>query len=150
MYNQYVTSPCGDWQITADALGITSVRFCPERQLPADPSALTDLACQQLKEYFARQRQHFDIPLAPQGTPFQRLVWNQLNTVGYGRTASYRDIAQRMGRPTAMRAVGMANSKNPVAIVVPCHRIIGSNGTLTGYAGGLERKQFLLSLEGAF
>lgn len=110
---------------------------------------VSKLACQQLTEYLQRKRTAFDLPLAPQGTEFQQRVWQQLCTIHYGKTASYLDIAKALNKPTASRAVGAANGKNPISIIVPCHRIIGANGSLTGYAGGLNRKSFLLSLEQA-
>lgn len=112
-------------------------------------NAITDEACRQLEAYFDGQLHEFDLPLAPKGTEFQNQVWRALQQVKYGETASYLDIAKAIGNPKAVRAVGMANGRNPIAIVVPCHRIIGSNRTLTGYAGGLPRKQYLLNLEGA-
>jgi methylated-DNA-[protein]-cysteine S-methyltransferase len=102
----------------------------------------------QLDEYFAGERVSFDLPLAPAGTAFQRLVWDELARIPYGRTTTYGELARRIDRPEAARAVGMANGRNPISIVVPCHRVIGSTGTLTGYAGGVERKRFLLDLEG--
>lgn len=103
--------------------------------------------CSQLEEYFAGNRTEFDLEVRPEGTPFQESVWAALLEIPYGDTASYGEIARRVGRPKASRAVGLANGRNPVSIVVPCHRVIGSNGTLTGYGGGLERKAWLLDLE---
>lgn len=103
----------------------------------------------QLAEYFAGTRAEFDLPLAPEGTEFQRKVWDALIAVPYGKTCSYGAIAQAIGQPSASRAVGMANHRNPIAIIIPCHRVIGSTGALTGYGGGLPTKQFLLRLEGA-
>ncbi|HVJ94578.1 MAG TPA: methylated-DNA--[protein]-cysteine S-methyltransferase, partial [Labilithrix sp.] len=97
--------------------------------------------------YFAGQRTSFDLELAPRGTPFQRDVWRALLSVPYGRTTTYSAIARSIGRPLAVRAVGAANGRNPLAIVVPCHRVIGNDGSLTGYAGGLDNKRFLLELE---
>lgn len=102
-----------------------------------------------LKEYFAGQRQEFDLPLNAKGTPFQHRVWAELVRIPYGTTISYGELARRVGRPTASRAVGRANGTNPIAVVVPCHRVIGANGDLTGYAGGLAIKAALLALEGA-
>lgn len=101
----------------------------------------------QLNEYFAGERQEFDLKLAPKGTPFQRQVWQELCKIPFGETASYQAIAERLGKPKACRAVGMANGRNPVPIIIPCHRIIGKNGTLTGFGGGLTVKQQLLDLE---
>lgn len=102
---------------------------------------------QQLSEYFAGRRTTFELPLTMAGTPFQRRVWNALRAIGYGETASYGEIAGHVGQPAAARAVGITNARNPIAVIVPCHRVIGANGTLTGYGGGLERKRFLLELE---
>ena len=102
----------------------------------------------QLAEYFAGKRQTFDIPLNLKGTEFQLAVWNELLRIPYGDTITYAELARRIGRPAAIRAVGAANGANPIPVIVPCHRVIGSNGTLTGYGGGIERKQWLLALEG--
>lgn len=110
------------------------------------PAALRT-ARQQLSEYFAGARRSFDLPLAPEGTAFQRRVWEELGRIAYGETISYGELARRIGRPTASRAVGAANGRNPLAIVVPCHRVIGADGTLTGYGGGLPIKKQLLALE---
>ena len=104
-------------------------------------------AARQLREYFAGERTEFDVPLDLAGTPFQRHVWAELQKIPYGETVSYGQLADRIGQPTAARAVGLANGRNPVAIIVPCHRVIGSNGNLTGYGGGLDRKQHLLGFE---
>lgn len=111
-----------------------------------DESAFPD-AVRQLGEYFDGARTEFDLKLNLRGTDFQRRVWKALMTIPYGETRSYGEIARQIGSPTAFRAVGLANGRNPIAIIVPCHRVIGSNGTLTGYGGGLERKQALLDLE---
>jgi methylated-DNA-[protein]-cysteine S-methyltransferase len=102
----------------------------------------------QLTEYFAGTRRDFDIPLAATGTPFQRSVWQSLRDIDYGTTISYGELARRIGNPRAVRAVGLANGRNPISIIVPCHRVIGANGSLTGYGGGLDRKRTLLALEG--
>jgi len=104
-------------------------------------------AAEQLEEYFAGQRAEFDLPLAPAGTQFQRRVWAGLQAIPYGQTWSYGELASKIGQPTAVRAVGLANGRNPIAMVIPCHRVIGSDGSLTGYGGGLDRKRFLLDLE---
>jgi methylated-DNA-[protein]-cysteine S-methyltransferase len=109
---------------------------------------LTSPARRQLAEYFAGHRRVFDLPLAPRGTPFQRAVWQALGTIPFGGTCSYADVAERIGRPGAARAVGAANGRNPIAIIVPCHRVIGRDGSLTGYAAGLARKRRLLDHEG--
>ena len=102
----------------------------------------------QLTEYFSGKRQTFELELAPRGTPFQLAVWNALLAIPYGDTISYAELARRIGKPAAVRAVGAANGANPIPVIIPCHRVIGSNGTLTGYGGGIERKQWLLALEG--
>jgi len=102
---------------------------------------------EQLHEYFAAGRTSFEVPLAMRGTPFQLRVWRALQEIGYGETISYGELARRIGQPSAARAVGMANGCNPIGIIVPCHRVIGANGTLTGYGGGIERKRLLLDLE---
>ena len=101
----------------------------------------------QLDEYFEGRRAAFNLPLEPEGTPFQRRVWRALEEIPYGETVTYSELARRIGRPTAARAVGAANGRNPISVIVPCHRVIGADGTLTGYGGGIERKQFLLDLE---
>jgi methylated-DNA-[protein]-cysteine S-methyltransferase len=104
-------------------------------------------ARKQLEQYFAGERTAFDLPLAAEGSEFERRVWRALEDIPYGETESYGEVAERIGAPGAARAVGLANGRNPISIVVPCHRVIGANGTLTGYGGGLERKRFLLELE---
>lgn len=106
-------------------------------------------ARRQLEEYFASERREFSIALEPSGTDFQRRVWDGLRAIPYGATMSYGDLARRIGNPRAVRAVGLANGRNPISIIIPCHRVIGADGTLTGYGGGLERKRFLLTLEQA-
>lgn len=103
--------------------------------------------CNQLSEYFEGTRKYFNLPINPQGTIFQKKVWKELTKIPYGQTRSYKDIAHAIGNPKAYRAVGMANNKNPITIIIPCHRVIGKNGKLTGYAGGLDLKRFLLTLE---
>lgn len=137
-----------------------SLRLCRQEALEeqeewaagavADPAAapLPEVR-RQLSEYFAGRRREFDLPLAPRGTDFQQRVWRELLAIPFGEIRTYADIARALGQPTATRAVGNANGKNPIGIVIPCHRVIGSNGTLTGYAGGLPVKQYLLELEGA-
>jgi methylated-DNA-[protein]-cysteine S-methyltransferase len=105
-------------------------------------------AKRELAEYFAGKRKHFEVKLSPEGTPFQRSVWNAIATVGFGNTIAYGELAERAGCAGSARAAGAATGRNPIGIIVPCHRILGSNGSLTGYAGGLERKRALLALEG--
>ena len=118
-------------------------------QLGAQAGSGFEDVVHELGEYFERKRTAFTVPIAPEGTTFQQRVWSELQTIPYGETRSYLELAQAIGKPSAMRAVGAANGRNPISIIVPCHRVIGSNGTLVGYGGGLERKQFLLDLEQA-
>ena len=126
---------------------ILSLQKCNSPGSQNQPCALADVAAEQLKEYFAGVRKTFDLPIKLCGTPFQMRVWQQLQKIPYGQTRTYKQIAEAVGSPKACRAVGMANHNNPIAIIVPCHRVIGSNGLLTGYAGGLDFKQYLLNLE---
>jgi len=112
-----------------------------------EANALTDKAARQLDEYFAGKRDRFDVPLVPNGTDFQCSVWKALLDIQYGETRSYKQVAFAINKPNACRAVGMANNKNPIWIIIPCHRVIGSDGTLTGYGGGLDMKKKLLELE---
>jgi len=144
----YVESPIGCLRISGTEKWVQAVEFCdkPEAVNGPVPECLR-LACRQLQEYFQGQRQKFDVPLSLRGTPFQKRVWAALRKVPYGRTLSYGGIARAIGRPYSGRAVGGANHHNPVAIIVPCHRIIGHNGRLVGYGGGLWRKQWLLDHE---
>lgn len=114
-----------------------------------DRSKLISEVKKQLEEYFAGRRENFDLPLAAKGTEFQNCVWRALEKIPYGKTICYQELANLIGNPNAVRAVGLANGKNPISIIVPCHRVIGKNGKLTGYAGGVERKAHLLKLEGA-
>jgi len=142
-------SPLGRMSISATDQAITSVLFADDAQdvHPIAPSTLIAQCIAQLDAYFAGQLKQFNLPLAPQGTPFQQRVWQLLQEVPYGRTDSYGNLAKQLGDVKTTRAVGTANGSNPIAIIIPCHRIIGANGSLTGYAGGLARKQFLLALE---
>ena len=123
------------------------MRFGGERAASADPVLLD--AADQLRAYFAGELREFELPLAPRGTAFQRQVWAAVSAVPYGSTATYSEIAAAVGRPDACRAVGAANGRNPLPVIVPCHRIIGAAGALTGYGGGLDRKRSLLDLEAA-
>ena len=117
--------------------------------VPQGDAAAVASALIQLEQYFAGERTEFDLDLALAGTEFERRVWDEVRAIPYGQTASYAEIAARVGRPGACRAVGRANARNPVAVIVPCHRVVGSDGSLTGYAGGLEMKRALLELEGS-
>ena len=133
-------------------ISFSSAHFSSPEVTPQDDWELNDRALRepvrQLKAYFAGKLKQFDLPLAAEGTDFQQQVWKALRAVSFGKTASYGDIAKAVGNPAAARAVGLANGRNPIAIVVPCHRIIGSNGRLVGYGGGLPHKKTLLNLEG--
>lgn len=142
----HLETPLGPMEITADDRAVLSIHFV-ERTQAAQPNEVTRLCKAQLTEYFAGQREQFELPLAPQGTEFQRGVWQALVEIGFGKTSTYSDIARRINNPKAVRAVGAANGKNPLTIVVPCHRIIGADGSLTGYASGVERKSWLLKHE---
>ncbi len=135
--------------ITADETSVLELKFGKIEPDGAEyqKTPIIQNTIKELEEYFDGNRQDFDIKLAPQGTEFQKLVWNNLRKIPYGQTISYKQLAEMAGNPKASRAVGMANNKNPIAIIVPCHRVIGSNGNLTGYAGGLDLKKELLELE---
>lgn len=149
MSTRWMDSPIGGLRIHASAGLIAAINFDaskPRKERTADP--LLDEAEAQLTAYFDGELKDFNLPLASEGTEFQRKVWGELQRIPYGETASYGDIARRLGyEPVISRAVGAANGANPIPIVVPCHRVIGANGSLTGYAGGLERKKTLLDLE---
>ena len=146
-----LTTPIGELLLTADDDGALTAVHLPNRHGDTDgwerDDALLEPARRQLTEYFAGERTAFDLPLRPTGAPFQLRVWEALQRIPYGETASYGEIARELGHPTASRAVGAANGRNPIAIVVPCHRVIGADGSLTGYGGGLECKRALLDLE---
>ncbi|HUR51817.1 MAG TPA: methylated-DNA--[protein]-cysteine S-methyltransferase [Mycobacteriales bacterium] len=144
-------SPVGPLTLVAEdgalaGLYLTAHRHAPPLDLPVDRDALPAVR-EQLNAYFSRDLKEFDVPLAVRGTPFQQQVWDALRTIPYGETWSYRELAEAIGRPTAVRAVGLANGRNPVSVVVPCHRVVGANGSLTGYGGGLPAKQWLLAHE---
>jgi methylated-DNA-[protein]-cysteine S-methyltransferase len=152
-YSQ-VSSPIGDLLLVSNGEALTGVYMQGHHPLEGEDGwrrddALLEPAREQLRAYFAGRLFDFDLPLAPQGTAFQRRVWHELRGIPFGSTVSYAEIARRLGQPTAVRAVGAANGRNPIAIIVPCHRVIGANGTLVGYGGGLERKQWLLRHEAA-
>ena len=147
----YLTSPLGTVNLRGTNAGLTAVQFLDQTQPETPPSAVPEClreAHRQLRAYFSRELRDFTLIYdVAQGTEFQRRVWAALPGVGFGRTASYLDLARRMGAPGAVRAVGAANGQNPLGLVWPCHRIIGANGQLTGYAGGLWRKKWLLDFE---
>jgi methylated-DNA-[protein]-cysteine S-methyltransferase len=148
MFCSYFKSPIGLVQIGGTASEVTAIDFVERRRQKSESNPLIDRAAKQVAEYFTGKRQVFDVPISYQGTAFQERVWAQLLRVPFGKTASYQDIARRVGSPLAVRAVGAANGKNPISLIVPCHRIIGSNGKLVGYGGGLWRKEWLLKHEG--
>lgn len=146
LYCENVPTPVGTLCVCSDGEAVTGIRFGAGETNRGCP--VTGQARQQLTEYFAGQRREFDLPLAPAGTDFQSRVWALLREIPYGETVTYGELARRLGNPKSARAVGMACNRNPIAIVVPCHRVVGSTGSLTGYAGGLDAKAFLLKLEG--
>jgi len=148
-YVTTVDSPVGPLVLTSDGTSLTRVLFDADVDpgWSTDPSPVLARAVAQLGEYFAGERTEFDLPLEPAGTPFQRATWLALREIPYARTINYGQLALRVGNPKASRAVGLANGRNPISIVVPCHRVIGADGSLTGYGGGLDRKRLLLDLE---
>lgn len=144
----HITTPVGWLAISADETAVTAIRFCSEPTAATAPATpLLAQAAHELAAYFAGTCRDFTLPLAPAGTPFQQQVWEALRTIPYGQTRTYGQIATQIGSPRASRAVGMANNRNPIAIVIPCHRVVGADGSLTGYAGGLDVKQQLLQTE---
>jgi len=147
MKKYYYKSPVGTLWIGEKDGRISRVSFEEILDGELEKTSLIISACKQLDEYFAGERRVFDLPLNIEGTEFQKKVWNALLRIEYGKTATYGDIAEVIGQPKAVRAVGGANNKNKIAIIIPCHRVIGKDGSLTGYAGGLNVKEFLLNLE---
>lgn len=153
----FIDSPIGRLKLHSDGDKLRTIEFANQHQGSVDKArgevlqsdAVLQKSSRQLEEYFAGNRTRFDLPLDGGGTAFQRQVWHALRRIPYGTTCSYRDIAQDIDKPTAVRAVGAANGRNPLPIVVPCHRVVGADGSLTGFAGGLEAKKVLLTLEGA-
>ncbi|ANS78850.1 Methylated-DNA--protein-cysteine methyltransferase [Serinicoccus hydrothermalis] len=151
-----IDSTLGPLRLASDGEHLTGVYFAEHRHAPKDlghqveeaaaPAVLL-AAARQLREYLAGERTDFDLPVAAAGTDFQQRVWAVLRAIPYGQTWSYGDLARALGQPGASRAVGLANGRNPISIVVPCHRVVGSSGAITGYGGGVERKQALLDLE---
>jgi len=152
-----IDSPVGALELRADDDALVTIAFttaqpdadgvAANRQAELDVNPVLAKTIEQLREYFAGERTTFDLPLRTGGTPFQRKVWEALAEIPYGETWTYAELARRIGSPTAVRAVGAANGQNPLPIVLPCHRVIGSNGKLVGYGGGMDRKRFLLELE---
>jgi methylated-DNA-[protein]-cysteine S-methyltransferase len=151
----YVDSPIGRLLLTSDGSALTGLFMEPHRKAQSIDGWVEDAAVEplaeavrQLREYFAGKRREFDLPLRLQGTPFQQRVWRELTEIPFGETWSYGELAKRISKPSASRAVGLANGRNPISIMVPCHRVIGADGSLTGYGGGLPRKRWLLAHEG--
>ncbi|MEG0829596.1 MAG: methylated-DNA--[protein]-cysteine S-methyltransferase [Anaerovoracaceae bacterium] len=150
----YYDSPVGKLKLVSDELALQELTFLGEYKEENSPATqensplIKKVVCE-LNEYFAGNRQQFTIPLDPQGTPFQKKDWKALCDIPYGQTRSYKDIAQAIGCPKGARAVGLANNKNPISIIIPCHRVIGADGKLVGYGGGIDKKVFLLDLENA-
>ncbi len=151
VFYRRMSSPIGELLLTTNGEALTGVYMAPHEigdGWRRDDAVLLP-AVEQLESYFAGDLREFDVPLTLDGTDFQRRVWTALRAIPYGTTISYGELARRIGQPTASRAVGAANGCNPISIIVPCHRVIGANGTLTGYGGGLDRKQWLLKHEAA-
>jgi methylated-DNA-[protein]-cysteine S-methyltransferase len=151
----YFESPIGRLLLTSDGTSLTGLYMEPSRKAQCTDGWLEDATIaplsatvRQLTEYFEGTRREFDLPLRLQGTVFQQRVWRQLTEIPYGQTWSYGQLAERIDKPSASRAVGLANGRNPISILVPCHRVIGADGSLTGYGGGIERKRWLLVHEG--
>ena len=155
-YCTHLDSPLGRLWLAGNGDGLTAIVLPGDgigerrkQKLPVSEAPFRE-AVRQLKAYFAGDLKKFELSLAPKGTPFQQVTWEVLQEIPYGQTLTYGDVARRIRRPSAVRAVGAANRCNPLPIVIPCHRVVGSNGQLTGYAGGLDIKRWLLSLEGAW
>jgi methylated-DNA-[protein]-cysteine S-methyltransferase len=156
LFSAQIPSILGQIRIDATEQSILGIYFVGQRWQPAELphatqalNAVMNLAQRQLTEYFAGERRAFDLPLAPVGTDFQKQVWQQIAQIPFGQVVSYGSIAQTLNMPAAARAVGAATGKNPISVMIPCHRVVGSTGALTGYAGGLDRKTYLLNLEGS-
>lgn len=143
----YCESPIGIIRVCSNSEGICALNFVDFKASKENLNITVTEAIKQIREYFNGQRLEFDLPISVTGTEYQTRVWEALSTIKYGETATYKDIAKLVGNEKASRAIGGANNKNPVAIILPCHRIIGSNGKLVGYAGGLDKKQWLLDHE---
>lgn len=144
-----ISSPIGNLLIVELDNNLVSVGFTENNITSSPNTELLSKSKTQLDEYFSGARQNFDLPLDPSGTDFQKKVWQELLAIPYGTTVSYQEVANRLGDPKCIRAAARANGQNPIAIIIPCHRVIGTHGEMTGYAGGIERKKELLTLEGA-
>lgn len=142
-----IASPIGNLKISANTNAIVSIDFTLERISSSSSTPLLTEAARQLNEYFCGKRTSFDLPLAPEGTEFQKKVWKDLETIPYGETRTYKEMALMLGAVRKVRASASANGRNPIPIIIPCHRVIGSDGSLTGYSGGLDKKTWLLKLE---
>ena len=149
VYQNYFDTPLGIMEVSASDEAVKSVYFVDKAAVNKE-NRLTKLAKEQMCEYFSGERRYFDLPLSAAGTDFQKLVWNALSTIDYGATCAYSDVAHQIENPKAVRAIGAANGRNPLTIIVPCHRVIGRDGSLTGYAGGTKRKAWLLKHERRF
>ncbi len=152
MKTAYLNSPIGWMELKGDASGLASATFVEDESISGTAISETlpdslQKTIKQLTEYFEGSRQNFDLPLNPKGTDFQQKVWSQLQKIPFSKTTSYQKMANALGDPKVIRAAASANGKNPISIVIPCHRVIGSDGSLTGYAGGLHRKKWLLQHE---
>lgn len=148
LYQLLTGSPFGPLTLSGTETALTGLAFGDVREAGDRPSPVLEQAVGELAAYFAGARREFTVPLAPAGSSFQKKVWGALRDVPYGTTASYKEIAQRIGKPGAAIAVGQANSRNPIPVIIPCHRVIGADGKLVGYTGGLHIKTALLGLEG--
>ncbi len=146
----YFSSPVGELLISSRGDKITGIHFLKDKRQESAPAPVIDQCIRELGEYFSRGRKFFDVELELDGSQFQNKVWNELLTIPYGQTISYMELAIRIGDINSIRAVGLANGQNPIAIIVPCHRIIGKDGDLVGYSGGMDKKLWLLQHEGAF
>lgn len=145
---QYYPSPIGILKIEATDSGIVAVNFVSSQDEAESVNTITQHCKQQLQEYFSGERRTFNLPLQPKGTDFQQRVWAELQNIPFGKVVSYLEMAKRLGDEKVIRAAAAANGKNPIAILIPCHRVIGTNGDLVGYAGGLDKKKLLLQHEG--
>jgi methylated-DNA-[protein]-cysteine S-methyltransferase len=146
-YHLKFMSPLGMLTLTSDGLSVTKVSFSENNTEVSNSCSILDSCQKQLMDYFSGKLNSFDLPMNPEGTAFQQKVWAELIKIPYGETITYMELAVRLGDPKAIRAVGTANGRNPIAILIPCHRVIGAGNKLTGYAGGIWRKKLLLELE---
>ena len=147
LFTVYYESPIGFLEVQTTEGGLRAVSFTLEKSIVEKENIYNQLTVKQLDEYFKNKRTEFDIPFDLEGTDFQLRVWRELSKIPFGKTKSYMDIAKALGDPKAIRAVGTSNGRNKIGIIIPCHRVIGSDGSLTGYAGGMERKKWLLDFE---